>query len=557
MKNTELKAEKNRLRIDQANVFYNYVMGFEASSINLLGTAGKLLKAGIAKAVFFSDFKCLYTDPDGEVQLEWVQPCGRQWGSNWEIKFDQNVPEAAKADFVLSMDVSFIEKRIEGCENSQLPPYLRASLPPIVLESNEFQLPIFVSIKLFGDGIAILSFQLDCTWKGVDEEYFISNIVNIYQIYFNHIWVDSRIQKLDSETLLPAAFQDEISIAGNPIIGRKINKLLRKMRNKSQMLVDEALGKQGRKFEIANDEWVLHEIVGANDQGSCELTFDLCRSEYFNAMSKLLVINKKQRNQKIQPIFLWQGRPSVTLMRYQGQPANKKDLLKSFAHSLSRILMRATTIDTLAAPPKDLRPFGDYCFHGNRSLFLWTWLRPYGTPNNAWNDSTTRSRLMENQARAEHIEYHNMRAARACAMAQSSPSDSHLVEAYKTLASINDVMHHSSQAGEISDALKYLMEEIGTVRLVNSAKEAARWHLDERRYRSDKRRTQVHRWLFFVFGLVGATGLADFAIMPFLIIYWPGLSLYLKPLVALGIAFLIIFLMAVPIFFLKGKDSGD
>lgn len=546
------------IRIDQANVFYNYSIGFEATSIDLVGTAGKLLKSGVAKAVLFSDLKYLYTDADGKVQLGWIRPQGRQWDASWKFSFDSKVPAAVTTEIIQAIEVIFHECRIESREAKKIPPYLHVSFPPIVLESDELQLPIFASIKLFADGIAILSFQLDTTWDGVDEEYFVSNVVNLYQRYFNSIWMDSRIQRLDAEMLLPVAFQNQISFAGIQLGGRKVNKLVQQMQRESRALLDKALEVQGRQFEIGDEQWTLHEIAGSKDDDSWESTLDLCRSEYFNALSALLVPGQKQRKLKTRPVYLWQGRPSVTLMRFRDQPATKENLLSAFASSLSRILIRSTTVDTPPALPPDLRIFGDYCFHGNRSLFLWTWLRPYGAPDNAWEESATRAKLMENQARSEHIEYHNMRIARACAMTQSPPSDDHLLEAYETLASSDDVIHHSSQAGEISDALAYLLDMLGTTKLVAPAKEAARWYLDELRYRSDKRRIRADRWLSFVFGLVGTSGLADFAIRPFLVAAWPSLSREATPLVAFVIAGLIVVMIAIPIWFLnvKGKEAA-
>lgn len=549
--------ENTRLRIDQANVFYNYAIGFEATSIDLVGTAGKLLKKGIAKAVFFSDLKFLYTDAEGKVQIEWMQQRGRQWDSNWKINFDSKVPADVAAELILAIEVSFHEHRIEGPGAEKIPPYLRASLPPIVLESDELQLPLFASIKLFADGIAILSFQLDSTWDGVEEENFVSNVVNLYQCYFDSIWVDSRIQRLDAETILPVAFQDEISLAGNPLGGRKVDRLLRKMRKESQALLNKDLGEQGRQFEIGNEQWVLHPIVGSKNQDSWESTLDLCRSEYFNALNSLLVLDRKQRKLQAQSAYSWQGRPSVALMRFRRQPETKDDLLRAFAPSLSRILMRSTAMETPPDLPPDLRPFGDYCFHGNRAVLLWTWLLPHGAIADAWEEPATRAVLMEHQARSEHIEYHNMRIARACEMALSPPSDNHLMEAYETLALVHDVIHRSSQAREITDALTYLLEEIGTAKLVAPAKEAARWHLDELRYRSDKRRTRADRWFSFVFGLVGTAGLADFAIRPYLVTAWPGLGREATPLVAFGIAGLIVALIAVLIRFLNRGESVD
>lgn len=254
VRNAKPEGTKSPLRIDQANVFYNYTVGFESTRIDLVKTAGKFLKTGITRAVFFSDFKCLYTDAQAEVQLEWIQPQGRQWDSTWKIRFGSEVPAAAATELIHAIEVSFHEQRIEGREARQIAPYLRASLPPIVLEADNLALPIFASVKMFADGIAILSFQLDATWDGVDESYFVSNIVNLYQRYFKSIWVDSRIQRLDAEELLPIAFQDEISIAGNPLGGWKTKRLLRKMRRESRQLLNKALDEQGRHFDVGNEE---------------------------------------------------------------------------------------------------------------------------------------------------------------------------------------------------------------------------------------------------------------------------------------------------------------
>lgn len=58
------------------------------------------------------------------------------------------------------------------------------------------------------------------------------------------------------------------------------------------------------------------------------------------------------------------------------------------------------------------------------------------------------------------------------------------------------------------------MSAAGTTGLIESGKEQARWHLDELRYRTDKSRSRVDRWLAVVFGFVGAAGLADLVIQP-------------------------------------------
>jgi hypothetical protein len=433
--------------------------------------------------------------------------------------------------------------------------YLRAALPPIVLESDDLTLPLYAWIKVFSDGIVVLSFQLDTTWDGIDEERWITNIVNLFQYYFNAVWVDAQLQRLDANQLLPYAFHDEMSIAGRSIGGRKARKLLKEMRRKSEAVLDEALGKKGREFTIGDTWWTLHKVAGSEQLEDWEASIDLCRSQYVNALAALIVPTSHRQSASIHGICLWQGRPSVSLMRFRKQPSSKDTLLSEFGPSMSRILMRSSGIDNPPELPPDLRPFGDYCFHGNRALLLWTWLRANDSPDDAWDDPTTRAALAGNQARAEHFEYHNMRMARACAIAGDPQSNSHLIEAYETLASAEDVIHQSSQAGEISDALSYLISAVGTVGLIPSGKEKARWHLDELRYRAEKQRARTNRWIGFVFGLVGATGLADLVIRPYLNARNLDLSNGTIGLLSFLLAALIVALMAVPLLILNRRES--
>ena len=297
---TKPQGIRSPLRIDQANVFYNYTIGLESRHIDLAKTGAKLLKLGIARAVFFSDFKFLYANTEGKIQLGWIHPQGRRWDPRWQIRLGQEVPLSAARELVLATEVSFHEHRIAG-PITIFPPYLRASLPPIVLESDNLVQPVFASIKIFDDGIAILTFQLDAAWDGLDEHHFISDIVNLAKHYCKSIWMDSRIQRLDAEILMPVAFQEHLSFAGVPLNSPRMRQLLRRMRGQSRQLLEKSLDEQGKLFNIADEEWTLHTVAGSKDQDSWESTMDLCRSEYSNALCALVAIRGDERDSKTSP----------------------------------------------------------------------------------------------------------------------------------------------------------------------------------------------------------------------------------------------------------------
>lgn len=488
--------------------------------------------------------KAVYLNGHGEIQLEWLRPRGRRWDNSWTVRLSESLPKHTAEDLIFCLELSFHEQRIESDEARQVRPHLRAALPPVVLENDDLTLPIYPWLKLHADGLMSICFQLDTTWESLVEADFIRDIVNLFQRYFKCVWVQATLQRIDGEQLLPGAFEREISIGDQGVVGRRTRKLVKKMRRTARTTLYDSLSKEGRRFDLHGESWQLHQIAGSEGQAEWEGIIDLCRSIYANAVASKVVSKRYRKNRRGVGIQLWQGRPSISLMRFADQPQFKDQLFDRYGQSMSRILSRSAGMDNPPQLPPDLRPFTDYCLHGSRSILLWTWLRPRGAPDDAWDDPNTSAALLENQARAEHFEYHNMRIARACALAGAPPSDEHLVYAYETLANADAVIHQSSQAGEITDALEFLLAAAGTTALIASGKEQARWHLDKRRYKAEKRRSRVDRWLAGVFGIVGAAGLADLVVRPFLQSTYPGWVDWFTGLAAFAFASFVVVLLA-------------
>ncbi|MGP7735792.1 hypothetical protein [Oceanimonas smirnovii] len=542
-----MTAESKGLRVQQVNCFYNYALGLDVTQVDLLKTAKALLNSGTVRTVCFSDLKAVYLDEHGELQVEWIRPQGRRWDASWTVQLSDSLPKHTADDLIFCLELAFHERRIEGDEARQVPPHMRAALPPVVLENDDLTLPVYPWLKLYADGLMCICFQLDTTWDDLSEGDFIGNVVNLFQRYFKSVWVDATLQRIDGELLLPDAFEGEISIGGQRVVDRQTRKLVKKMRQTARTALNNSLSMDGRRFDLHGEPWLLHQIAGSEDQAEWEGTIDLCRSIYANAVASQVVPTDYRKNDGVVGVQLWQGRPSISLMRFAHQPGSKDQLLEMYGQSMSRILMRSAGMNDAPQLPPDLRPFNDYCLHGNRAILLWTWLRPSGASDNAWDNPNTRTHLLENQARAEHFEYHNIRIARACAIAEGPPSDEHLVYAYETLANADSVLHKSSQAGEITDALQFLMTAAGTTGLIASGKEQARWYLDERRYKAEKRRSRMDRWLTAVFGIVGAAGLADLVFRPLLQTTYPGWVDWFTGVAAFATASFLIVLLALSI----------
>lgn len=151
-----MNSHTRELEVRQVNCFYNYTVGLVTTDVNLLKTATKLLKSGMARTVCFSDLKCVYLDDDGNIQFEWLRPQGRQWDSRWTVKFSDELPHSVVEELTICLELSFHEQRIENPEARQMAPHIRAALPPLVLEKETMNLPIYPWLKVFSDGIMIL-----------------------------------------------------------------------------------------------------------------------------------------------------------------------------------------------------------------------------------------------------------------------------------------------------------------------------------------------------------------------------------------------------------------
>lgn len=532
MNESGLKASStSAMEIKQTNIFYNYAIGSGIASVDLVKTGRKLLKSGISSSIFFSDFKCLYLDESERIQFELLQPKGRHWDSHWDIEFSSEVPKRIACQLAESCQIAFHEKR---SQNSSIN-YLRANLPPVVLQNDDYELPLWASAKIYDDGIVILSFQLDATWNAIDENWFIENIINIFKCYYKSVWVTATLQKNDAKLILPDAFEDTFAIGGNAINGRQINRAKKKLRRESEERLEKELGGNGKIFSIDSETWELHKLAGTTTESVAESTLEQCRAIYTSNINSLLVsTNKIDKRAAAQ--FYWQGRPSVSLLRFNNQPETKQQLYRHFSDSIHKILMRSGDFSAQDELPKDLRCFGDYSFHANRAVLLWTWLKLKSDPENVWEDPGTAARIYENQARAEQIEYYDMLVARACYWAHNPINSDYLINAYRTLAMSDQLIHHSSSAGEVSAALASVLKTSGTLPLVSASKESARFYLDEQKYRTDLSRRKVDKWLTFVFGCVGTASLADFVVHPLVKANWNSLSSSETPIVALGIA---------------------
>ncbi|MDC8832228.1 hypothetical protein [Alteromonas gilva] len=507
------RVEDKKIRIKQANIFYNYSICFESFDVNLIQLAGKLLKEGFTEAVCFSDFKFLYLDSESEISLG--VPEINDKDGRWDITLEEDIPKNVAQKVFSSLEIAFFENKAGKSQ----PHYLVANLPPIVLALFEYELKLFPSVKIFADGIAVLSFQFDATWEGISEDDFINRFLNLTNYNFDDIWIDRRLQKMDAELSLLNAFDNELSIAGTSISSRAINRLKKQLKSDTEKVVKNALNKEGRNFDFNGQNLILHSLAGSDTCDHRSFAGSLAIDIYIGAIQS--IVNPK--NAKTTPIY-WSGRPSVSLLRFDKQPEEKRNFVEKHSKFLSKIMLRSAASTTTLKGVEDLRLMDDYCLLANRAVLLWCWTKTRHEAENAWSDEYTRARVLENQARAQFVEYCSARIVRACHWAQNPVSKVHLLYAYKNLGELNVSIRNSSHSGEIIDSIISIMEASGIPDMIEPSKELAKFHLDELKYNAQTKVSRQATLLTMIFGFVGTTSLAEFAFSPLIRYLYPSFA---------------------------------
>lgn len=535
--------EISKIHIKQANFFYNYTFGLNVNGIDLIKTATKLFGEGLVRLVTFSDLNVLYLDKNNNLKTNKIEHNSRDYDKSWKVDIIDDLQDLVIPEFVASLEQSFHDKNIQGPYNRSVAPNFRASLAPIVFEDKDLTFTFVPWIKIYNDGIVALSFQLDFESDAIEENDFIDNFVNLSHKYFKNIYMDAKIQRIDGYKHLENYSKVPLTFGGQTISNRATRKLKKEICAQSKSRLDKSLSANGKEFDCFGAQWVLHPIAGTENKVNGESTLEMCQSIISVAIIAQIRANSKNSSQNVEAV-IWEGRPSISLMRFSGQESNKKIFLTKHSASLSRIMLRASTLKRPPELPLDLRPFDDYCFHGNRSLLLWTWMKATDAPDDAWSDVNVKSKIYDNQCRTEHFEYHNMRIARACSIVSSPSNDLILVDAYEILSQSEKLLMRSSHSGEITDAVQYLLNAVGTKDLINSAKEQAKWYLDEKRFIYERQRSNIDRSLTVVFGFVGAAGVADLILKPLLEDLFPSTQNWITGLAAFVISSLIVLLLS-------------
>ena len=338
---------------------------------------------------------------------------------------------------------------------------------------------------------------------------------------FDGIWVDQHIQKIDADLSFLNPSEIELSVAGKPISNRAIKKLIKRIKKNAQNVVRTDLSKQGRRFYFDGHNLTLHPLVGSKLGDQNSLSGSLAIEIYIRAIQS--IVNPEKT--KLAPIHWW-GRPSVSLLRFDKQPEHKGNFVEKYSKFLTKILYKSAAITSDLEELKDLRFMDDYCLLANRSALLWCWTKSRKDAENAWDDENTRSRVYENQARAQFVEYQSAKITRACHWALDPASKTHLLYAYKNLGELNVSIRHSSHSGEIINTIVAIMEASGIPDIIESSKEIAGFHLDELKYNAQMKVSRQASLLSIIFGFVGTASLADFAFYPSISHLYPSFSDY-------------------------------
>ncbi len=424
-------------------------------------------------------------------------------------------------------------------------PYIRCYLNACYLKFGLRTRALYPQIKIYSNGVFILSFREISSKESYYLEPFIENEINIPNLDLDNILVPPELLKqanLGSLNDLPLF---ELYLKRDEF---------REESKKFKELIDS-------KTQIKDDGDFTFKITPMNiyDEGYKLTLFDLIELIIHNLF---FAVNRNNRISRIETNYIggFTLRPSVYILDYKDQPITNKEILTKFGEALGKIMARSTNFEFENVKKfldKNLRIYPDYTLHMNQALTLWT-MSKKGLEQLQDDDPNRHSIILEKQVQVESIEHLYMSHERLFEISSmlTVPYKSVLKDQLRLLDLESIVTDKMSKFGEISEIIKYADEELKWSRLRNLIEKK----LEIRSEYSNEERTKSFRELgYLITILFGITGVATFSndILPYV---WAYYNLWLpnnisKELFLFIISVLLLLIPLIVYIFIKNRDK--
>ncbi|MGD8191526.1 hypothetical protein ACQCN2_16220 [Brevibacillus ginsengisoli] len=321
--------------------------------------------------------------------------------------------------------------------------YIRIFFGGCYLREEGKLLSVYPQIKLYKNGILLVTFRKMLPDTNLTIEEFINYEVNI-------------VTKSFDEILLPAGI-----IFANELASRKSSKYkLYNRKSQYNTLAKVMTNIKNSSKLIRETDFCFNVIPVVTGNINEELNLDMIKDmflvyiSYFANMSLLKPLNKR-KNEKYSLHTYFRGVPSIFLLNFSNQPDSKKQFDLIHNRVFNKILARSDGVEKIDIEEKDYRLYDDYSVFANEAVILWVLSKQGLLSNEDYTDPNRGHLIYDKQVQSEMMMF--MFGLKHKLFTISNSSEYTVLEVIKQKNAINQMERDFTEAsnfGEINDLLK-------------------------------------------------------------------------------------------------------
>jgi hypothetical protein len=497
--------------LNRWEVWLTFSTCLTSDSIDLAPAAEELVRSGAALIAMLPD-GCFYADIDGKLQKGEARVATECTGAESQISIPQWLPGYSREALLTASLMRAREYVIFDQTNPLQPPSLRAFLGEIRLENDECSVSLFPILRLYEDGVALLSLRYLGPSGPISHEHFVNHFLGLRRKEYDTVSFPPGVARFFAESSLS-------SYASGPL--RRL-KVLRTFKRFGQHIRENSYRLKSGDFEF--DFFSVEQT-----ENSEPATFSSLATGLFDGVGCLL---RRPRTRFHFVLFgdapaggySWWAHPHIHLMSFAGQrrlaSQNERKHICALGSVISGICIRRKN-QAAQFLPRNLRVLDDYGAYINSTGTLWVHtpdsLRGHWYRSDSGRRSLSLGAVVENQIVAEALDYTHVtyrELARRSAMLNRD-----FRQVLKRRAALVDLemrAREGSVFGELRDLMKAGLDAYGIPEIRSVIRENLEIKLHEASYRFNRRTSRWAAALSILFGVGAIPTFARYFLSPVL-----------------------------------------
>ena len=500
------------LILDEWSIFHTYTSFLDVDDLDLYEVAAALVDNDFAPCILHRDgttwFKSngrvlsgetIYGIESGRTKINLV-------GKDFDNILNQLNDYAQESWY---QSIQFRMNELIVFEDGFLTDYIRISVGLIKAFSEEKQVNyhLYLTIKLYRNGVIIVEYREISPQKKVHYTDFINSDLNLGMVGFESVEVPLAIVDLCAKAYHESTFKDSLLQRLKMIyIGKRHGIAVQDIKKSVKsgdftFELAELINLDNNREQLSSIAQTIFSIIG------------YIASKPRQGLSYLCFGQKKL----IKAGNFWSGRPYTFITDFQGQRKSSKENIDVFGESLGCIMGRSL-IQIESNPKqylsKDYRYFDDYSIFLSDSFSLCVWSKQGVDSHKEWNDSNNGSLIYGQQAINEFLEYGYMINRMLLQKVDNSKDLKAINQLRNQILDFKNYIKDAPRYGEIRELIDVSLEKYGVLELEARINQRLDLRLDELSRLYNANNNSTNRLIAITFGLIASFSLSNRLIEP-------------------------------------------